>query len=162
MLVEYGDFECSHCGHVEPVIRDLLARFDRELVFVFRHLPLDDIHPHALQAALAAEAAAEQGCFWPMHDVLFSRQSALERNDIVGYATDLGLDVDRFTADMERRRLAARVRRDFDSADASGAAGTPTFFINGQRHDAAPTADALAEAITRDLRERRRPSTAVT
>jgi protein-disulfide isomerase len=145
-VVEYGDFECPYCGLAEPVVRVLLREFS-EITYVWRHLPLDDVHPHARQAAEATEAADEQGAFWEMHDLLLVRQDRLELNDLVGYAADLGLDVDRFTRDLTARRHAARVARDVESADASGVGGTPTFFINGRRHQGAYDIDTLSAAV---------------
>lgn len=146
-LVEYGDYECPYCGRAEPVIRELVRTFGDELTFVFRHLPLVDVHEHAEMAAEAAEAAAAQGKFWEMHDVLFAHQEALDVIDLIGHAQDLGLDVDQFSDDLTSRRFSMRVARDMVSADESGVAGTPTFFINGRRHygsyDVASLTDAL-------------------
>jgi Na+/H+ antiporter NhaA len=150
-LVEYGDFECPYCGQAEPVVRELVRTYGNDLRFVFRHLPLVDVHEHAQTAAEAAEAAAEQGRFWEMHDVLMDNQASLIYPDLMRYAADLGLDVDRFGADLRGRRHAARIHRDVESADASGAAGTPTMFVNGRRHEGAHDLDALAAAIEREL-----------
>ena len=133
-LVEYGDFECPYCGQAEPVIRQLLAEFGTELRFVFRHLPLVEVHEHAEFAAEAAEAAHAQGKFWEMHDLLFAHQDALGSEEISGYAAELGLDIGRFWEELRSRMHAARVARDVESANQSGVAGTPTFFINGRRH----------------------------
>jgi protein-disulfide isomerase len=149
-LVEYGDFQCPYCGRAESVTRDLLQAFGDELAFVFRHLPLPDVHEHAEQAAEAAEAAGAQGRFWEMHDVLLSHQGSLELEDLGRYADDLGLDVDRFTQDLLSRRFAMRVARDVESADESGVAGTPTFFINGRRHYGAYDIDSLTDALQRE------------
>jgi Na+/H+ antiporter NhaA len=132
-LVEYGDFECPYCGQAEEVIRELLADFG-EVRYVWRHLPLADVHVHAQLAAEASEAAAEQGAFWEMHDLLFQHQDALRRSDLEGYARELGLDVDRFDEALRTHENAARVADDVDSADLSGVSGTPTFFVNGRRH----------------------------
>lgn len=148
-LVEYGDFECPHCGKAEPVVRRLLEQFGEDLAFVFRHLPLDHVHPQARLAAEAAEAAAAQGRFWDMHDALFAHQGALTIDDLRGYAGELGLDVERFAGDVDEGRHAVRVERDVDSADESGAAGTPTFFINGRRHRGALDVDSLAASVRR-------------
>jgi Na+/H+ antiporter NhaA len=146
-LVEYGDFECPHCGQAEPVIRDLVETFGHDLRFVFRHLPLDDVHEHAALAAEAAEAAGAQGRFWEMHDLLYAHQDALTVDDFLAYARQLGLDEDRFFDDLDSRRFALRVARDVQSADASGVAGTPTFFINGRRHYGAYDLDSLTAAF---------------
>jgi len=132
-VVEYGDFECPYCGQAEPVIRELLAGRG-DVRYVWRHLPLSDVHPQAQMAAQAAEAAAEQGAFWEMHDLLLGHHDALRPGDLVRYAGELGLDVERFRDDLRRNTGAARVAEDVDSADLSGVSGTPTFFINGRRH----------------------------
>jgi Na+/H+ antiporter NhaA len=132
-LVEYGDFECPYCGRAEPVVRELLADFG-DLRYVWRHLPLNDVHPHAQLAAEAAEAAAAQGSFWEMYDVLLAHQGGLSATDLLGYARRLGLDVERFREALRRQRPARRIARDVDSADRSGVSGTPTFFVNGRRH----------------------------
>ena len=132
-LVEYGDFECPYCGQAEAAIRELLA--DRgDVRYVWRHLPLADVHPRAKVAAEAAEAAARQDAFWEMHDVLLEHQGALRPGDLLAYAERIGLDVDRFTEDIRDRKGASRIARDVDSADLSGVSGTPTFFVNGRRH----------------------------
>ena len=132
-IVEYGDFECPYCGQAEPVLRELLAGHG-DVRYVWRHLPLTDVHPDAQLAAEAAEAAAEQGAFWPMHDLLLRHQDALLMPDLVRYATEAGIDPARFRARLASRADAARIAEDVDSADLSGVSGTPTFFINGRRH----------------------------
>jgi Na+/H+ antiporter NhaA len=145
-VVEYGDFECPHCGEAEPIVRELLADFG-DVSYVWRHLPLTDVHPHAQLAAEASEAAAEQDSFWEMHDVLISHQGDLDSTDLVAYARDLGLDVNRFENHLSTRSGAARVAEDVDSADLSGVLGTPTFFINGRRHHGAYDVETLTAAI---------------
>jgi Na+/H+ antiporter NhaA len=145
-LVEYGDFECPYCGQAEAVVRELLADFG-DLRYVWRHLPLSDVHPNAQLAAEAAEAAAAQGAFWPMYSVLFEHQDALSGKDLVRYAAELGLDVDRFRDDLRRHEYAGRVAEDVDSADLSGVSGTPTFFVNGQRHQGAYDIATLSAAV---------------
>jgi Na+/H+ antiporter NhaA len=145
-LVEYGDFECPYCGQAEPVVRALLAGHG-EVRYVWRHLPLTDVHPHAQLAAEAAEAADDQGAFWPMHDMLLEHQGELRPADLMGYAERLGLDVDRFSDHVRRRRGAARIAADVDSADLSGVSGTPTFFINGRRHRGAYDIQTLTAAV---------------
>ena len=132
-VVEYGDFECPYCGRAEPQVRELLRDFS-DVRYVWRHLPLSDVHPHAEQAAEAAEAAAAQDAFWPMHDLLLTHQDALETSDLVGYAERLGLDVERFAGDLEACLRAKHIAADVESADLSGVSGTPTFFVNGRRH----------------------------
>jgi Na+/H+ antiporter NhaA len=145
-VVEYGDFECPYCGQAEPVIRELLAGHG-DVRYVWRHLPLSDVHPQAQLAAQAAEAAAEQGAFWELHDLLLDHQDALQPRDLVRYAGDLGLDVERFRDDLRRNTGAARVAEDVDSADLSGVSGTPTFFINGRRHYGAYDIGTLSAAV---------------
>jgi Na+/H+ antiporter NhaA len=146
VLVEYGDFECPYCGRAEPIVRDLLREFG-DVGYVWRHLPLSDVHPRAKLAAEAAEAAAAQGAFWEMHDLLLSRQDALDPDDLMRYAEELGLDVDRFEDDLRSHAWAARVADDVDSADLSGVSGTPTFFINGHRHYGAYDLETLSTAV---------------
>jgi Na+/H+ antiporter NhaA len=145
-LVEYGDFECPYCGQAEPVVRELLRDFG-DVTYVWRHLPLNDVHPLAQQAAEAAEAAASQGAFWEMHDLLLDHQDALRMEDLVGYAEELGLDVDRFEEDLRTRAGVRRVAEDVDSADVSGVSGTPTFFVNGLRHYGAYDIATLKAAV---------------
>ena len=145
-LVEYGDFECPYCGRAEPIVRELI-RQSGELRFVFRHLPLTEVHPHAQLAAEAAEAAAVQDAFWEMHDMLMDHQGALEVRDLVGYAAEIGLDADKFRADLRNHVGAYRVAEDIDSADLATVSGTPTFFINGNRYYGAFDLAALKEAV---------------
>jgi protein-disulfide isomerase len=145
-FVEYGDFECPFCGQAEPVLRELLHDF-ADVRYVWRHLPLNDVHPHAQLAAEASEAAAEQGAFWELHDLLLDHQDALEPDDLVGYADELGLDVERFADDLRERAGAMRVADDVDSADLSGVSGTPTFFVNGRRHYGAYDIATLSAAV---------------
>jgi Na+/H+ antiporter NhaA len=145
-VVEYGDFECPYCGRAEPVVRELLQEFG-DVRYVWRHLPLSDVHPNAHLAAEAAEAATNQGAFWEMHDLLFKHQDALSPRDLISYAQELGLDVERFTDDLGEHTGAARVAEDIDSADLSGVSGTPTFFINGRRHYGAYDIAALSTAV---------------
>jgi len=154
-LVEYGDFECPYCGRAEPAVREIVAEFGDDLRYVFRHLPLADVHPNAQLAAEAAEAAGAQGKFWEMHDLLFEHQDALKPMDLVGYAGDLGLDVDRFTDELRRRVYAARVTEDIDTADQSGVTGTPTFFVNGRRQQGSFDIDLLTAAVRAALQRSR-------
>ncbi|GAA3449913.1 hypothetical protein GCM10018962_17460 [Dactylosporangium matsuzakiense] len=144
-IVEYGDFQCPYCGQAEPVVRALLS--DTDLRYVWRHLPLTDVHPQAQLAAEAAEAAAAQGAFWPMHDLLLDHQDELKPAALVDYAERLGLDRDQFHDDLRHHRHAARIDQDLESADLSGVSGTPTFFINGQRHYGAYDLATLTEAV---------------
>ncbi|HZD01677.1 MAG TPA: Na+/H+ antiporter NhaA [Actinomycetes bacterium] len=146
-LLEYGDYECPYCGRAEAVVRELLAAFSEELRYVFRHLPLTDVHQRADLAAEAAEAAGAQGRFWEMHDLLFANQDALEPADLRQYAAQLGLDVDQFWEEVRSRAHARRVAEDARSADESGVAGTPTFFINGRRHQGPYDLQTLTAAV---------------
>jgi Na+/H+ antiporter NhaA len=145
-VVEYGDFECPYCGLAEPAIRELLRDFG-DLRYVWRHLPLNDVHPHAQLAAEGAEAAARQGSFWDLHDVLLDHQGALTTRDLIGYAGSLGLNVEVFGADLRRHAGAAHIAEDVDSADLSGVSGTPTFFVNGTRHYGAYDIETLSAAV---------------
>jgi Na+/H+ antiporter NhaA len=154
-LLEYGDYECPYCGQAEVVIRDLLESFGDDVRYVWRHLPLNDVHPNAQMAAEAAEAAAAQGAFWGMHDKLLEHQDELAPPDLTRYAEELDLDVERFWDDLRDRVHAPRIAEDVGSADASGVAGTPTFFINGRRHHGAYDIDTLTAAV-RAARNRER------
>ena len=142
-VVEYGDFECPYCGQAAPFVRELLREFG-DVRYVWRHLPLNDVHP---QAQLAAEAAAEQDAFWPMHDLLLDHQDELQPSDLLGYAEQLGLDVEHFSNQLRKHTGANRVAEDVTTADLSGVSGTPTFFINGQRHYGAYDTATLPTAV---------------
>ena len=145
-LLEYGDFECPFCGRAERAIESVLGE-SSDVRYVWRHLPLSDVHPQAQLAAEASEAAAAQGKFWEFHDVLLAHQDALEAHDLVRYARDLGLDADRFIDDLRRRAGGKRISDDVDGAEQSGVAGTPTFFVNGRRHWGAYDAAGLTRSI---------------
>ena len=145
-LVEYGDFQCPHCAEAEPTIRQLLADF-ADLRYVWRHLPLNDVHPQAQLAAEGSEAAATQGAFWPMHDLLLQHRGQLGYDHLIDYARRLGLDVARFAIDLQTHRWSDRVAADVESADLSGVSGTPTFFINGQRQPAPYDTVTLSRAV---------------
>jgi len=146
-LVEYGDYECPYCGQAEVVIRELLGSFGDELRYVWRNLPLNDVHANTQMAAEAAEAAGAQGAFWAMHDKLMDHQDALAPADLRRYAQELGLDLERFWDDLRRNRFADRIAEDVASADESGVAGTPSFFINGKRYEGAYDLAALTAAV---------------
>jgi protein-disulfide isomerase len=146
-LVEYGDFECPFCGQAESVVRELLSSFGDEVRYVWRHLPLNDVHRNAQLAAEAVEAAGAQGAFWAMYDALLSHQKELSPQDITRFANDLDLDLDRFWGDIRRHEYAPRIAEDVASADASGVSGTPTFFINGRRHQGAYDIDTLTASV---------------
>jgi protein-disulfide isomerase len=145
-LVEYADFECPYCGQAESEVRALLER-DDDLQYVWRHLPLTDVHPHAELAALASEAAAKQGAFWEMHNLLLDHQGELEVPDLARYAEQIGLDVDRFLEDLRNDVGRSHIERDVESADLSNVSGTPTFFVNGKRHYGAYDLETLREAV---------------
>jgi protein-disulfide isomerase len=148
-LVEYGDYECPYCGAAYPILKEVQARMGERLRFVFRNFPIVTSHPHAEQAAEAAEAADAQGEFWPMHDVLYERQSRLSDPDLHSYAEELGLDVERFGAELAGHVHAPRVREDFMSGVRSGVNGTPTFYIDGVRHDDSYDLETLLAALER-------------
>jgi Na+/H+ antiporter NhaA len=146
-LVEYGDYQCPYCGQAEVAIRELLVSFGDDLRYVWRHLPLNDVHPNAQLAAEAAEAAAAQNAFWEMNDKLLANQDALTMRDLVEYAGELGLDVERFWDELRRREHEPRVADDVSSADASGVAGTPSFFVNGTRYEGAYDVETLTRVV---------------
>ena len=152
-LVEYADFECPYCGRAEPTIRELLAQHKGDgLRYVFRHLPLSDVHPHAQLAAEASEAAHAQGAFWEMHDTLMDHQGELTLGDVGRYAEELGLDAERLEDEVRRRRYRGRIAEDVASADTSGVSGTPTFFVNGRRHQGVYDIATLTASIKRAKR----------
>jgi protein-disulfide isomerase len=146
-LLEYGDYECPYCGAAFPVVERLLQIVGDDVRFAYRHFPLSQIHPHAQRAAEAAEAAGAQGAFWEMHELLFTHQDRLGVRDLIGYASALRLDVQRFAIDLESRRHAPRVREHFLSGVRSGVNGTPTFFVNGVRHNGGWDLESLLEAV---------------
>jgi protein-disulfide isomerase len=155
-LVEYGDYECPYCGQAYYVVKELERRAGSLMRFVFRNFPLTTIHPHAERAAQAAEAAGAQGKFWQMHDCLYENQHALEDEDLLKYGALVGLDIQRFVREMQEGRYLDRVREDFLSGVRSGVNGTPTFFINGVRHDGSWDLDTLLAAIEDAAQEGRR------
>jgi protein-disulfide isomerase len=146
-LVEYGDYECPHCGRAYPIVKEIQRRMGAQLRFVFRNFPLREMHPHAQHAAEAAEAAGAQDRFWEMHDHIFEHQRALSDRHLHEYAALLGLDQERFDREFTSHTHAARVREDFSSGVRSGVNGTPTFFINGLRHEGSWDAESLLDAM---------------
>jgi protein-disulfide isomerase len=150
-LVEYGDFECPHCGRAYPIVKNVQKHFGQRLRFVFRNFPISTSHPHAQHAAEAAEAAGARGKFWEMHDRLFENQDTLEDEDLAGYAAELGLDAAQVIDELRGGRYAPRVREHFMSGVRSGVNGTPTFFLNGIRYDASWDGDTLIAAIDAGL-----------
>ncbi|MBS1564809.1 MAG: thioredoxin domain-containing protein [Bacteroidetes bacterium] len=150
-LVEYGDFQCPHCGAAYPIVGRLQRHFGRQLRLVFRHFPLSNAHPYATTAAIAAEAAGRQGRFWDMHHMIFEHQDELDEDAVYSFAANLGLDEDRFAADMEDPALAEKVEADFESGVRSGVNGTPTFFIGSQRYNGGHDFLSLRQAIEAQL-----------
>jgi protein-disulfide isomerase len=148
-LVEYGDYECPYCGAAYPIIKKVQERMGERLRFVFRNFPITTSHPHAEQAAEAAEAAAAQGRFWQMHDLLYENQQRLGDEDLRAYAGQLGLEVEPFDQELAEHVHAPRVREDFMSGVRSGVNGTPTFYINGLRYDDSYELDTLLAALER-------------
>jgi protein-disulfide isomerase len=148
-LVEYGDYQCPYCGAAYPIIKEVQARLGDRLRFVFRNFPITTSHPQAEQAAEAAEEAGAQGRFWPMHDLLYENQRHLADEDLLRYAGQLGLDVDSFGRDLAEHVHASRVREDFMSGVRSGVNGTPTFYVNGVRHDESYDVETLVAALNR-------------
>lgn len=147
-LVEYGDYECPYCGQAHPILQELMDQLGERVRLVFRNFPLAQMHPHAQRAAEAAEAAAAQGRFWEMHDTLYENQGALADEDLVAYAEEVGLNVEQFQVELAQGVYAARVREDFLGGVRSGVNGTPTFFVNGRRHDGAFDLASLTDAVT--------------
>jgi len=150
-LVEYGDYECPYCGDAYSVVKTVQREFGNDLLFAFRNFPLTQVHPRAFPAACAAEAAALQDAFWPMHDTLDENQESLEDDDLVGYAEKCGRDLAQFEQDVASDGVAERIRADFVSGARSGVNGTPTFFVNGQRYDGSWQPDAFL-AFLNELR----------
>ncbi len=158
VLVEYGDYQCSYCGAAYGIVQQLRAEFGERLAFVFRNFPLTQIHPDALVAAEAAEAAGAQGRFWQMHDRLYTHQDGLDPPQLLAHAAALGLDVPRFESDLETQAFLGRVEDDLESGIASGVEGTPTFFVNGVRHNGAWDERVLRAALEGELAARSRTS----
>jgi protein-disulfide isomerase len=153
-VVQYGDYECPYCGQAYPIIKQIQGRMGDRLRFVFRNFPIPTSHPHAQQAAEAAEAAGAQGKFWEMHDLLYERQRHLTDGDLHAYAAELGIDVGRFDREIADHLYADRVEEDFMSGVRSGVNGTPTFYINGVRHDDSYELDVLLDAVERAAADR--------
>ncbi len=151
VLVEYGDYQCPYCGAAYPVVKRLQKKFGKKLRFVFRNFPLTQAHPYALIAAQAAEAAALQGKFWEMHDLLFERQVSLNPGIIPIWAERIGLNVERFGNDIEQGVVEKRIKDDRQSGIRSGVNGTPTFYINGTRYDGSPDYASLLAALESEL-----------
>jgi protein-disulfide isomerase len=150
-LVEYGDYQCPHCGRAYPVIKEVQKAMGDNLKFVFRNFPLSDAHPDAFNAAEAAEAAGLQNKFWEMHDIIYENQELLEWKNLFAYAKKIGLDGARFKDDIEKERVTGKVENDFESGVRSGVNGTPSFFINGEKYEGNWSAEELTEYLTSQL-----------
>jgi len=150
-LVEYGDYECPYCGEAHPIVKRLQRKMGGDLRFVFRNFPLTEIHPHALAAAQAAEAAAQQSRFWEMHDMVYANQDTLEDRDLIAFARKLKLDSERFRRDLSSNEVTTKLQEDFSSGIRSGVNGTPTFYINGIRHDGSYEYEDLLAALQEQL-----------
>jgi protein-disulfide isomerase len=134
-LVEYGDYQCPHCGRAHPIVKKMQEQLGDKLKFIFRNFPLANIHPDAVMAAVATEAAALQDKYWEMHDIVFENQEELERDSLIAYANELGLDIKQFEKDIDNPELTQKVEADFESGIRSGVNATPTFFINGEKYN---------------------------
>ena len=150
-IVEYGDYECPYTGMAYPIVKEIMRRFDEKICFVFRNFPLRDIHPHAQQAAEAAEAAATQDKFWQMHDYLFEHQKALDEYHLLKYAQRVGLNIDKFIKEMTGHVYAPLINESLKSGIDSGVQGTPTFFVNGERYEESWDFDTFASYLKRRL-----------
>jgi protein-disulfide isomerase len=146
-LVEYGDYQCPHCGRAYPIIKSIQSELGDALKFVFRNFPLQEIHPNALNAAVAAEAAGAQEKYWEMHDIIFENQSHLDDASLVKFADKLGVDVEKFEEDFEKPEFLEKVESDFESGVRSGVNGTPSFFINGQKYEGSWEKTALLQHL---------------
>jgi protein-disulfide isomerase len=153
VVVEYGDFECPNCKQAAPAVKLLLRHFTGRIRFVYRHFPLEEVHPHALQAAEAAESAGAQGKFWPMHDLLFDNQPHLTLHQLRSYAEKLQIDTVRYTAEMDGHRYLQRIREHMQSGRESGARHTPTFFVDGRIQDVSFGLRSLFDSVDAALRE---------
>ena len=147
ILVEYGDYECSYCGRAYPIVKQLQRTFGKKLTFVFRNYPLTEIHRHALDAALAAEAADRQGKFWEMHDILYENQTHLHPEHLLAYAKQIGLDLGQFKQDFKSEAVIDKIQSDINSANRIGIQGTPSFFVNGQFFEGNWMTSDLEDAI---------------
>lgn len=152
-LVEYGDYECPYCGEAFPIVEQIRRTFGDSLRFVFRNLPLAQVHPHAERAAEMAEAVALQGDFWAMHDLLYEHQRALSDDHLFAYAEQAGAEIERLKSDLAGGKPRQRVERDFEGAIRSGANGTPTFYVNGTRYDGTWRFEPFVAHLKEVLRE---------
>jgi protein-disulfide isomerase len=150
-VLEYGDFECPHCKQAAGTVKLMLARFEKQVSFAFRHFPLEEVHPHARRAAEAAECAAGQGKFWEMHDLLFENQLHLELPQLHEYARRIGLDMARFTAEMDDEIYLQRIREHQHGGVASGVRATPTFFVNKRITDVSYGLHSLIDVVQAEI-----------
>ena len=150
-LVQYGDYQCPYCGEAFPIVKHLQKEMGGDLRFIFRNFPLTEIHPHALAAACAAEAAALQDRFWEMHDMLYENQDKLRDRDLIARAQTLKLNIERFRSDLSSHEVTTKIQQDFGGGIRSGVNGTPTFFINGLRHDGSYEYEDLLAALQEQL-----------
>jgi protein-disulfide isomerase len=148
VVVEYGDFECSHCGRAYPIIQKIQKHFGKDLCFVFRSFPLSQSHPHAQHAAEAAEIADASGKFWEYHDLLYENQAALNDSSLSAYADQLGIDADDFLQGLQNGEYEDKVQQSFMSGVESGVNGTPSFFVNGSRYDGDWEYEAFVEYLS--------------
>jgi protein-disulfide isomerase len=146
-FVEFGDFQCPHCGAAYPMLKEIKKRYGSDMLFIFRHFPLTEVHPFAQLAAIATEAAARQGKFWEMHDLIFENQASLSREMLIGLAKVIHLEMKMFREDLEDPKLFEKVEFDFESGIKSGVNGTPSFYINGEKYNGPYTFQALAHAV---------------
>jgi protein-disulfide isomerase len=151
-LVEYGDYECPHCGAAFPILKQVQKAFVKNLRFAFRHFPLSNVHEYAFPAAIAAEAAGKQGKFWEMHDMIFERQSLLQGNAFLEFAKEVGLNIPAFKMDLQDPMLGEKVEADFESGVRSGVNGTPSFFVNGDKYHGPFDYASLASAVEEKMR----------
>lgn len=147
-LVEYGDYQCPHCGSAHPKVKRIIEKMGNDIKFIFRNFPLATLHPQAKQAAQAAESAGAQGKFWEMHDLLFENQKNLQNSDLESYAEQLGIDVEEFKNDMDNQAYLRKVESDFESGVRSGVNSTPTFYINGERFDGELNEESIQEILS--------------
>jgi len=150
-LVEYGDFECPHCGAAHPVLKEIEKKYNSQIVLIFRHFPLSEIHPYARMAAVASESASRQGKFWEMHDLIFENQDLLDRELLLRLARFIHMDTKAFQLDLENPELFEKVESDFESGILSGVNGTPSFYVNGDKYDGPYTFQSLAYALDQAL-----------
>lgn len=149
VMVEYGDYQCPHCGHAHPLIKRLLKQFGQEILFIFRNFPLQEMHPQAMISAQSAEAADKQQKFWEMHDTIYENQDILTVNSLLDFAKQIDLDLEKFSKDWKTKSVITKIESDFDGGIRSGVNGTPTFFVNGNRLE---TYDASYESLAHAIK----------